>query len=125
MPLYHKKPRSSRIEYRSPDPSANPYLALSAIVLAGLDGVIRKIEPGDPVDENVYTMTPERRRQLGIRQLPRSLDEALDELETDHDWLLRAWPREMLETYIEMKREEARRVNEWVSPAEVYYYAGV
>lgn len=122
IPLYHVTPGKARLEYRSPDPTMNPYLGLSAIILAGLDGVRRKLDPGDPVEENVYRMSPERRRSLGIRQLPRSLDEALDELETDHQWLLQAWPRELLERYIDLKREEARRVNEWVSPAEIYHY---
>ena len=125
IPLYHKAPSKARIEFRSPDPSMNPYLGLSAIILAGMDGVRRRLDPGDPVEENVYRMSPEKRRQLGIRQLPRSLDEALDELESDNSWLLQAWPKELLETYIELKREEARRVNEWVSPAEIYYYFDV
>ena len=125
IPLYHVSPKKARLEYRSPDPSMNPYLGLSAIILAGLDGVRRKLDPGDPVEENVYRMPPERRRSLGIRQLPRTLDEALDELESDHQWLLEAWPKELLERYIELKREESRRVNEWVSPSEIYYYYDV
>ncbi len=126
VPVYHRGDwRGKRIEYRPPDPSANPYLALAAIVLAGLDGVRRKIDPGDPVDENVYKMSPERRRQLGIRELPRSLDEALDELESDNEWLRPLFPRSLLEAYIELKREEARRVSSYVSPAEVYYYIDV
>ncbi|MCE4624398.1 MAG: type I glutamate--ammonia ligase [Desulfurococcales archaeon] len=125
VPAYHRKASAARIEFRSPDPSMNPYLALSAVILAGLDGVDRKLDPGDPVDENVYLMTPEKRRQLGIKTLPRSLDEALDELESDHEWLLRAWPRELLEKYIEMKREETKKLAMWVSPAELDYYAGV
>jgi glutamine synthetase len=123
IPFYHKKPGSSRIEYRGPDPTMNPYLGLSAIILAGLDGITRKIEPGDPVDENIYLMSPEKRRQLGIRQLPRSLEEALDCLESDHEWLLKAWTKELLEKYMELKRKEARQVAQWVSPAEYYYYA--
>ncbi len=123
VPVYHRGDwKSKRIEYRPPDPSANPYLALAAIVLAGLDGVRKKIDPGDPVDENVYRMSPERKAQLGIKELPRNLDEALDELESDHEWLKPAFPKVMIETYIEMKREEARKLAQYVSPAEAYYY---
>ncbi|HDI02191.1 MAG TPA: type I glutamate--ammonia ligase [Ignisphaera sp.] len=126
VPVYLKKnPRGARIEYRPPDPSANPYLALSAIILAGLDGVRKKIEPGDPVDENVYKMPIEKRRALGIKELPRSLDEALDELESDNEWLKPVFPRELIESYIDMKREEAKTLAQYVSPAEAYYYIDV
>ena len=126
VPVYIKGDwKGKRIEYRPPDPSANPYLALAAIVLAGMDGVRKKIEPGDPIDENVYKMTPERRRQLGIKELPRSLDEALDELESDNEWLKPAFPGELIRAYIEVKREEARKVQSYVSPAEIYYYLNV
>jgi glutamine synthetase len=112
----------TRIEYRPPDPTSNPYLAVSAIILAGIDGIERKIDPGDPVDENVYKMTSERRRQLGIKSLPRSLDEALDNLESDYKYLLRAFPKELIEAYIELKREEARRVSSTPSPIEYMEY---
>lgn len=111
-----------RIEYRPPDPSSNPYLAVSAIILAGLDGIIKKTDPGDPVDENVYRLAPERRRQLGIKSLPRSLDEALDHLESDNNYLLRVFPKDLLETYIEIKREEARRVSSMPSPIDYIEY---
>ncbi|HWQ17053.1 MAG TPA: type I glutamate--ammonia ligase [Sulfolobales archaeon] len=111
-----------RIEYRPPDPTSNPYLTTSAITLAGLDGIAKKIDPGDPVDENVYRMTPERRRQLGIKSLPRSLEEALDELESDNQYLLKAFPKDLLETYIEVKREEARRVSSMPSPIDYIEY---
>ncbi len=122
IPSYMKNPRTTRLEFRSPDPSMNPYLALSAIILAGLDGVRKKLDPGSPVDENVYRMPAHRRRQLGIRVLPRSLHEALDHLESDHDWLLHGWTKEMYERYVEIKREEASQVGSWVGPAELEYY---
>ena len=123
VPFYHRgDERGRRIEFRSPDPTVNPYLAFAAIIAAGLDGVKRKLDPGDPVDENVYKMTPERRRQLGIRQLPRSLDEALDELESDNEWLKPVFGKEILETYIELKREEARKLAAHASPAEYAEY---
>jgi glutamine synthetase len=105
-----------------PDPSANPYLALSAIVLAGLDGVRKKREPGDPIDENVYRISPMKRRELGIKELPGSLEEALDELEADNEWLRPVFSRELIETYIELKREEARKINSYPTPVEIMMY---
>ncbi len=125
IPGYGKGMKYARIEYRSPDPSANPYLAMSAIVLAGLDGIVKKIDPGDPLNKNVYRLSTEESRRLGIKQLPRSLDEALDCLESDMEWLLRAWPKELLETYIELKRAESRRVTSYVSPAEIMEYFSI
>jgi glutamine synthetase len=121
IPIAMSRDRT-RIEYRPPDPTSNPYLAVSAIILAGIDGIERKIDPGDPVDENVYKMTSERRRQLSIKSLPRSLDEALDNLESDYKYLLRAFPKELIEAYIELKREEARRVSSTPSPIEYMEY---
>ena len=123
VPFYKRgEARRRRIEYRPPDPTANPYLAAAAILMAGLDGVRRKIDPGDPVDENVYKMTPERRRALGVRELPRSLEEALDELESDSEWLKPAFPRSLVEAYIEVKRAESRGLAAYPSPAEVAFY---
>lgn len=113
---------SARIEYRPPDPSANPYLAASAIIMAGLDGVKKKIDPGDPINENVYHMSLSRRRDLGIKELPRSLDEALDELEVDNEWLKPVFTQDLIDTYIELKRAEARKILSYPSPIEVYNY---
>jgi len=125
IPAYSNSHRSKRIEYRPPDPSANPYLALSAILLAGIDGINKKLDPGDPVDEDVYRITPLRRRELGIKELPRSLDEALDELECDNEWLRPIFPKELIEGYIEVKREEVRKVTTYPTPIEVYHYIDV
>jgi len=125
VPNYRKNKTSARIEYRPPDPSANPYLAFAAIVLAGLDGVNKKIDPGNPVEENVYRMDPAKRRQLGIKELPRSLEEALDELESDHEWLKPFFSEDVIEAYIEMKRAEASLVNSYPTPAEFFYYHDV
>ncbi|MEM3228950.1 MAG: type I glutamate--ammonia ligase [Fervidicoccaceae archaeon] len=123
IPSYHKDTKSSkRIEYRPPDPSSNPYLAVSAVLLAGLDGLKKKIDPGDPVDENIYHMPPDKIREKGILKLPSSLDEALDELESDHEFLLPAFSKSLIEKYIEVKREESRKLSSLISPAEIYFY---
>lgn len=119
VPAYEKCSKSVRIEYRPPDPSANPYLATTAIMLAGLDGIKKKLEPGDPVKENLYE---ESVRRDGIKNLPRSLDEALDELESDSEWLSQVFPKELLETYVEIKRKESRTLQSYPTPVEFYYY---
>ena len=123
VPFYEKpNEKSTRIEFRSPDPSTNPYLAFAAIIAAGLDGVNRKIEPGDPLDVNAYSLSPEERRRLGIKELPRSLDEALDALESDNEFLKPIFPKEMIETYLEVKRKEAAMLRQYPNPVEVYTY---
>ena len=86
VPVYFKGPEyasQKRAEFRSADPSVNPYLALSCIMMAGLDGVKKKIEPGDPVDEDVYELSQERKRSLGISELPTTLKDALEEMKSD------------------------------------------
>jgi glutamine synthetase len=115
------RPKSIRIEFRVPDPLANPYLALSAIALAGLDGVKRKVDPGDPMSCNAYKMkidSSERKRKV----LPRNLLEAIEELENDHKYLLPAFPRELINRYLEVKRKEAVKVMSVPSPAEFSAY---
>jgi len=126
VPSYVKgDEKGKRIEYRPPDPSANPYLAIAAVIMAGLDGIRKKLEPPDPIDRNVYTMSEEERRKLGIETLPRSLEEALDELESDHEWLKPVFTEELIQQYIDMKREEARKLNLYVPPAEILHYLDV
>ncbi len=112
-----------RIEYRPPDPTANPYLALAAIFLAGLDGIKKQIDPGDPVLEDVYKWGSLKRRQLGVKELPRSLEEALDELEVDNEYLKPVFTSDVIEKYIEVKRREAREVSSTPSPIEYLYYS--
>lgn len=125
IPAYNGSSNSKRVEYRPPDPSANPYLALSAIILAGMDGINRKLDPGDPLDENVYKMTPRRRKELGIKELPRSLDEALDELECDNEWLKPIFTQELIDSYIDVKRDEARKVTMHPTAIEIFHYIDV
>ena len=88
-----------------PDPSANPYLAFSAMLMAGLDGVKNKIEPPAPVDKDLYELPPEE--ALGIEKVPASLDAVLDRLEVDHDYLIEGgvFTPDLIETWIEYKRE--------------------
>jgi glutamine synthetase len=95
---------AKRIEYRPPDPSCNPYLAFSAMLLAGLDGIKRKIDPGEFVSENIYHMAPEKAAK--IRKLPGSLPEAIAALESDHDYLLQGgvFEKDVLDTWIDYKR---------------------
>ncbi len=95
---------AKRIEYRPPDPSCNPYLAFSAMLLAGLDGIKRKISPGEPVSENIYHMSKEKSRN--IRQLPGNLSAAISALESDHDYLLQGgvFTKGIIETWADYKR---------------------
>jgi len=102
---------SKRIEFRAPDPSCNPYLAFSAIVAAGLDGMRKKIDPGDPVDENIYKMSDSRRNDLGIKSVPGSLEESVASLKSDHLYLTNTcFNDECLGTYIDLKEDEISRV---------------
>ncbi len=119
------KPEHTRIEYRPPDPTANPYLAYTAILLAGLDGVKKKIEPPPPVKENVYKWDKSKLREYGIRQLPRNLLEALDYLESDHDYLKPVFSKQVIEEYVELKRKEALTVDYMPTPMEYKYYASL
>ncbi|HSB47025.1 MAG TPA: type I glutamate--ammonia ligase [Candidatus Bilamarchaeum sp.] len=97
---------AKRIEYRPPDPSANPYIAFSALLMAGLDGIRKKTDPGEAVTENIYQMSKEKAAK--IRKLPGSLDEALHELESDHDYLLQGgvFTKDVIETWIDHKRHK-------------------
>ncbi|HKZ94864.1 MAG TPA: type I glutamate--ammonia ligase [Candidatus Bathyarchaeia archaeon] len=110
------KENEARIEYRSPDPLCNPYLAYTVLFEAGLEGIKKKTEPGDPVDENVYHLTESRRKQLGIKTLPATLKEALDEWNND-DICIRALGRENAEKYRRLKMEEWREYQLAAKPA--------
>jgi glutamine synthetase len=103
---YRKTGKSKRIEFRAPDPSANPYLAFSATVAAGLDGIREKIDPGDPVNEDIYKMSDSARRALGIKTLPRALQDSIDALKSDKDFLKPYFSDELIDTYVKLKCEE-------------------
>jgi glutamine synthetase len=105
IPISGDSPKAKRIEFRVPDPSANPYLAFSAMLMAGLDGIRNKIEPPAPVDKDLYELPPEE--ALGIEKVPASLDAVLDNLETDHEYLVDGgvFTPDLIETWIEYKRE--------------------
>ena len=102
---FHGKEKEARIEFRCPDPLCNPYLAYTVILKAGLDGIKKKIEPGEPVDTNVYHLSEAKRRELGVGVLPTSLKEALEEWESD-EICINALDKENAEKYIELKMQE-------------------
>ena len=123
VPVYHKgDAERKRLEFRPPDPSANPYLCFAAILAAGLDGIKRKIDMGDPVDENIYLLSPERRKQLGIKELPGSLKEAVECLQCDHEYLKPIFPQELIDKIIEMEMAEYIAVTIRPHPYEFYLY---
>ena len=108
VPEYFRgKEKEARIEFRCPDPLCNPYLAYTVILEAGLDGIKKKIEPGEPVDTNVYHLSQAKRRELGVGVLPTSLKEALEEWKSD-DVCMRALGKENAEKYMELKVQEWR-----------------
>src|SRR5215212_3855500 len=98
--------KSKRIEFRAPDPSANPYLAFSAIVAAGLDGIKKKIDPADPINEDIYKLSDSARRALRIKTLPRTLQDSVDALKSDQSYLKPYFCNELIDTYIELKCKE-------------------
>jgi glutamine synthetase len=105
IPVYSKSPRAKRVEFRAPDPSCNPYLCFAALLMAGLDGVQNRIDPGEPIDKDLYELPPEEARQ--IKQVPGSLGDVLDALEADHEFLLKGdvFTPDLLEAYIAYKRQ--------------------
>jgi glutamine synthetase len=123
IPVYYKTPGAKRLEFRSPDPSCNPYLAFAAMLQAGLDGVKNKIEPPDPIDKDLYDLPPEEAVQ--VKQVPGSLEEVLDALETDHTFLLEGgvFTQDVIDTWIEYKRKhEVDEVRLRPHPYEFYMY---
>src|SRR5262252_2700734 len=106
IPMYSASPKAKRVEFRPPDPSCNPYMAFAAMMMAGLDGVENKIDPGQPLDKDIYDLGPEELAK--VPSMPGALDEALDALEHDHQFLLKGdvFTEDVLGTYIEYKRDK-------------------
>jgi glutamine synthetase len=123
IPVYTANPKSKRLEFRPPDNSCNPYLAFAAMLMAGIDGIINKIDPGDPLDKNTYELSEEEQKQIPV--LPGSLEEALDALEKDHDFLLRGnvFTQDVIDVWIKYKREkEIEQIKLRPHPYEFYLY---
>jgi glutamine synthetase len=123
IPLYSQSPKAKRLEFRCPDPSCNPYLAFSAMLMAGLDGIQNRIEPPAPLDKDLYDLPPEELAK--VPQVPGSLDEALDALEADQDFLKAGgvFTEDLVETWISYKREnEVDPLRLRPHPYEFYLY---
>ncbi|HSB17478.1 MAG TPA: type I glutamate--ammonia ligase [Bryobacteraceae bacterium] len=105
IPMYSASPKAKRVEFRPPDPSCNPYLSFAAMMMAGLDGILNKIDPGEPLDKDIYDLSPEEMK--GVPSMPASLEEALNCLEDDHAFLLKGdvFTEELLESFINYKRK--------------------
>ncbi|NTU83629.1 MAG: type I glutamate--ammonia ligase [Chloroflexales bacterium] len=122
IPTYSSSPKSRRIEFRAPDPMANPYLAFAAMLMAGLDGIQNKIEPPTPLDVDIYELSPEEKRE--IRGTPGSLSDALDALELDNEFLLKGgvFTPDLIESYVDFKRKEAVSIALRPHPYEFMMY---
>jgi len=119
---YVSNPKGRRIEVRFPDPTANPYLAFSAMLMAGLDGIQNKIHPGDPIDKNLYDLPPEEAKK--VPHPCASLDEALEHLDKDREFLTRGgvFSNQMIDAYIELKMQEVTRFRMTTHPVEFDMY---
>ena len=123
IPMYSNSPKAKRVEFRCPDPLCNPYLAFSAMLMAGIDGIVNKIEPGDPLDVDIFELPDEEKAK--IKTVPGSLGDALDALEADHDFLLKGdvFTPDLLEMYLHLKRtREVDPVRLRPHPYEFYLY---
>jgi glutamine synthetase len=124
--MFNKSPKAKRIEFRAPDPSANGYLAFSAITMAALDGIQNRIEPPKPIDKDLYELPP--LEKADIQQTPGSLREVLTALKQDHAFLLRGdvFTQDLLDTYIAYKMQhEVEAVDLRPHPYEFYLYSDV
>jgi len=126
IPAYAKSPEAKRFELRNPDATCNPYYAYAAILMAGIDGILSKTDPHEngwgPYDYNLYNLSEEEKKN--VSSLPKSLDEALDALENDYEYLIRGdvFPKSLLDRWIKMKRAEAESINRIPHPAEFAHY---
>ena len=122
IPTYSASPSARRLEFRAPDPSCNAYLAFSAMLMAGIDGVINEIEPPDPVDQNLYEMSAADLAM--IRQVPGSLDEALGALERDNEFLMRGgvFTDDLIGTWLDYKKNDVDDLRLRPHPIEFFKY---
>jgi glutamine synthetase len=123
IPMFSQNPKAKRFEFRCPDPSCNPYLAFSAILMAAIDGIQNKIHPGQPLDKDIYDLPPEELAK--VPNTPGSLDESLDALEEDHEFLLKGevFTGDVISTWIDYKRKkESDQVRLRPHPHEFYLY---
>ncbi|MEE9257146.1 MAG: glutamine synthetase, partial [bacterium] len=123
IPMYSHKEKAKRVEFRCPDPSCNPYMAFSAMLMAGLDGVQNKILPPDPIDKNLYDLEPEEK--ANVLHTPGTLPEALDALEADHEFLVKGdvFSEDVIQNWIEYKREvEVDAIRQRPHPHEFTLY---
>lgn len=123
IPMYSEAPQSKRIEYRPPDPSCNPYLAFAAMLMAGIDGIENKIDPGPPLDKDIYGLPPEELKD--VPSLPENLNDALSALEKDYYFLLKGdvFTEDIIKTWIKYKREnEIIPLSLRPHPYEFYLY---
>jgi glutamine synthetase len=123
IPMYSSSPSAKRVEFRCPDPSANAYLAFAAMLMAGLDGIANKTDPGEPLDKNIYDLAPEEAKD--IQQVPGSLEESLAALESDHAFLRTGdvFTQDVIDTWLEYKRKkEIDPVRLRPHPWEFYLY---
>ncbi|MCB0994765.1 MAG: type I glutamate--ammonia ligase [Acidimicrobiales bacterium] len=125
IPMLGNSPKAKRIEFRCPDPTANPYLAFAAMLMAGIDGIVNKIDPGDPLDKNIYDLPPEEAAL--VEKVPGSLEGALAALESDTDFLLAGdvFNQDLIDSYIELKNEEIDAVRLRPHPVEFAMYYSV
>ena len=122
IPTFSDNPKAKRIEYRPPDPSANPYLCYTALLMAVIDGILNKVEPGEPMDKNLYELPPEELAK--VPQICGSLDEALNHLEKDHEFLLKGdvFTSDFLDMWISHKRKETDALRLRPHPYEFFLY---
>ncbi|MFP4130939.1 MAG: glutamine synthetase, partial [Thiohalospira sp.] len=118
-------PKARRVEVRFPDPTANPYLAFAALAMAGMDGILNKIHPGDAMDKNLYDLPPEEAED--IPTVANSLEQALEALANDKDFLMQGgvFTEDMLQGYIDLKWEEVTRLRMSTHPVEFDMYYSV
>ena len=120
-----KYSRLKRMEYRVPDPSSNPYLVFPAVLSAGLDGIKKKTDPGDPIHDDIYKMSKAERKKKGIGILPPNLGVALDELESDRGYLNPIFSDSVVSRIIELERKDQREISIRPHPHEFYLYFDV